>query len=299
MKILVTGASGMVGERLLPLLPPTATIIAPSHRELDITQEASVQFFFEKEHPDVVIHAAAIVDPTMAERERGDKTGIVWKVNVEGTRRICEAAENVGAYVVYLSSGSVFAGTPHHPGPFTEDDPVGNSDAVSWYGVTKAEGERYVSDAIVRLSRPIGGMNISSPHTLDYLEKLFAAYEAGTLFPLFPDQYFPLNYIPDIATALTTLITTKHRGVLHIATSDMVAPLELFTFACRQLGIPAPHISVVRFEEFIKTQEYPRRFTQYSAIDGRKSLPFLGIPERTWQWVVTQHIQDTKRAPIA
>ena len=59
-KILVTGASGFVGSRLVERWKEEYTILAPRHGEMDITDADAVEEFFTRNRPDVVVHLAAI-----------------------------------------------------------------------------------------------------------------------------------------------------------------------------------------------------------------------------------------------
>lgn len=285
-KVVLTGSNGMVGSRLLPLLPSSYQIVAPSHHELDVTNKERTYDFFTKEQPQIVIHAAAIVDPMASEKERGNISGVVWKVNVEGTKNICQTAKKTGTFVIYLSTGSVFAGNSQTPGPFTEIDPIGEEEDVSWYGWTKGQGERFVTDSIIRISRPIGPiLNTENIH-MDYVEKLVSLYHNKKLYALFPDQVFPLNYLPDIALAIQKIIDQKRKGIFHLATIDTVSPLELLRYICHLRREENPELPTILFEDFIKNQSLPKRFTQYCAIEGTKTLGTLGLPKRSWKEVI-------------
>lgn len=108
--IMITGATGLVGTCLCSGLSQVYSVLTPTKTECDITDNDSVNRYSHKHAPSVIIHAAAFTDVADAERERGDKNGVCWRVNVDGTKHIVDAAKSLGAFVVYISTGSVFAG---------------------------------------------------------------------------------------------------------------------------------------------------------------------------------------------
>ena len=125
--IAVTGASGLVGQRLLPLLvehPDVTRVVALDVREpgwrsrnlefhrVDIAGTDLKPLF---EGIDTVVHLAGVVDPIADE-------ALMARVNVEGTRRVLAAAAAVSATrIVRISSAAVYGAWPSNPVPLTED----------------------------------------------------------------------------------------------------------------------------------------------------------------------------------
>jgi dTDP-4-dehydrorhamnose reductase len=96
-RILLTGGGGRLGTELRELL---AGVVAPSRRDLDVTDAAQVLEVVRRERPELIVHAAAYTDVGGAERERQ----ACWRVNVEGTRHLAGAANAVGAKLVQIST---------------------------------------------------------------------------------------------------------------------------------------------------------------------------------------------------
>ena len=69
-KLLVTGASGFLGSRIVNFYKDKYEVYAPTHKEMDITDEVSVNYVLSGYRPDVVIHCAAISDVAMCEKEK-------------------------------------------------------------------------------------------------------------------------------------------------------------------------------------------------------------------------------------
>ncbi len=132
MRVLLTGGSGQVGNALQRATPSAIEIVAPSSRELDVRQSASVEAAFAAIRPDVVINAAAYTSVDGAERE----PELARQVNAEGPAHVARACRISGAYLVHLSTDYVFDGTKTTP--YLESDAT---NPLGVYGRTKLQGE--------------------------------------------------------------------------------------------------------------------------------------------------------------
>lgn len=136
MKVLVTGANGMLGQDLCPILEDYgAEVIETDVDTLDITDEKQVFQMFSDVKPDMVIHCAAYTNVDKAEEDL--KTAEL--INVNGTENVAEACGKLGITLVYISTDYVFDGETVEP--YTSEDlpnPINN------YGTTKYEGEEAV-----------------------------------------------------------------------------------------------------------------------------------------------------------
>jgi len=141
-KLLVTGASGLLGSKLVELARKNYTVvplhnIKPLHSnslKLNITEGTNVFNLFNKLKPNIVIHTASEtnVDKCEVEKEHA------WKVNVEGTRNIALACSKIKAKLIYISTDYVFDGKK---GNYKEKD---EPNPINYYGITKLEGESQV-----------------------------------------------------------------------------------------------------------------------------------------------------------
>lgn len=136
MKALVTGAKGMLGRDLCPVLEDAGyEVIETDINNLDITDSSAVKDFFNREKPDVIVHCAAYTNVDKAQ----DEIELARKINVKGSENIAHAAETIGAVMVYISTDYVFNGKKE--GAYMPEDkpcPINN------YGITKLEGEQAV-----------------------------------------------------------------------------------------------------------------------------------------------------------
>jgi dTDP-4-dehydrorhamnose reductase len=288
-KILLTGSSGMVGHFLASHLG-SVQLYTPGSRQLDVTDTHQVHNYFETYTPDIIIHCAAMTDNTAAQRQRGDKKGACWKVNVEGTKNIAAAGKKFGAYSIYISTGSVYSGDSTNPGPFTEDDPPSLNEHLSWYGVTKKEAEKSVSGAIIRLSHPVAKPEIVEVFhpKQDYIQHLVRLFDEHMLYPLFTDQYFPITFLDDVIISIKKLIESRLSGIFHVVSYNTVTPYELAKYAIYKARHVEPKLVTTTFDEFIVNQDNPLRYQKYNAITGAKTAKELQLPVRTWKEIVDE-----------
>ena len=136
MNILVTGANGMLGQDLCPILEDNGyEVIETDINNLDITNAETVKTVLTENKPDIVIHCAAYTNVDKAEEDL--KTAEL--INVTGTENIAEVCGKLGSTLVYISTDYVFDGTKHEP--YTPND---RTNPINNYGMTKYEGEEAV-----------------------------------------------------------------------------------------------------------------------------------------------------------
>lgn len=116
-RLLVTGASGFLGSRIIEYYKDRYEICTPPHTEMDITDQEQVFRIFHDFRPHMVIHSAAISDVGMCEREPERSR----KINVDGSRNIAEASAKVRAKCLVCSSDQVYFGS-QRGGPHKEDE---------------------------------------------------------------------------------------------------------------------------------------------------------------------------------
>ena len=136
MKILVTGASGMLGQDLCPILEDEGyTVIETDINTLDITNFKMVKDVLERENPDYIIHCAAYTNVDKAEED----LECARLINSIGTENIAKICSELDITLVYISTDYVFDGTKTEPyTPQDTPNPINN------YGLTKFEGEKAV-----------------------------------------------------------------------------------------------------------------------------------------------------------
>lgn len=119
MKIIVTGTSGFLGNRVAAYYRPKYEVWTPSHREMDVTDEKQVEEAVIGFSPDVIMHCGAISEVGVCE----ENPELSMQVNVKGSQNLARAAKKAGARFILCSSDQVyFKDKPGlYPQPETEE----------------------------------------------------------------------------------------------------------------------------------------------------------------------------------
>ncbi len=207
MRILVTGASGMLGQDVVTEFRQRDVTVAAYKREgLDITDRVGTLRVVEREKPQVVINCAAYTDVDGAEAE--PQRALL--VNGLGPKNLALACRESGADLVQISTDYIFDGVKDSPyGAYDQPDPV------NVYGKSKLWGERAVSSLlpnayIVRTSWLFGAGGRNFVTTMLRLGR-----EQKTL-RVVDDQCGCPTYTADLARALADLVGTRCYGIYHV-----------------------------------------------------------------------------------
>ncbi len=135
MKILVTGAKGMLASDLIPILGEGHEVIAPAEEDLDITKRDVVHQVLKKASPSVIVNCAAYTQVDKAEEERG-KAFLVNGIGVQNLALVCS---DMNIALCHISTDYVFDG--EKKSPYT---PFDNTNPINVYGESKLAGEKYI-----------------------------------------------------------------------------------------------------------------------------------------------------------
>ena len=218
MKVLVTGTSGQLGFDVMEELAKRGYAGVGADRSesdaefehviLDITDKERVLEVVNEVKPDVIVHCAAWTNVDGAEAPENLK--VVRAVNVDGTRNLAEAAKEVDAKFVYISTDYVFDGQGERP--WQPDDK--NYAPLNVYGQSKLDGELAVAETldkyfIVRIAWVFGRNGKNFIKTM---------IEVGKTHPevsVVADQIGTPTYTVDLARLLVDMIETDKYGYYH------------------------------------------------------------------------------------
>lgn len=297
--ILVTGGSGLIGSYFLKSCTDKLNdivIISPAHQQMDITDKDSIKRYFELYEPLAVIHLAAFRDATNAEKQRGNKEGSVWKVNVEGSKNISLICKYYESYLVHISTDYVFSGHRKNPGPYSEkDEPKDHEGLLSWYGITKREGEKRVLESSSKVSVVrIGNITRSgNDPELDYIGKILWLYDQKKIYPMFDDQRLTLTYVPGLVDIIVKLLKVRLPGIFHVSTNNLVTPHELANYLIERVYGNKNAIKGVSIDSYLKLN--PRRYPKYGGLKSNSTQKKLNINALSWQEVVDIYAAQMRR----
>lgn len=141
MRVLVTGADGMLGFALADSVPSDVELIGTDLSNLDITDADAVSAAVAAQAPDAVLNAAAYTNVDGCEEHEAEALA----VNGAGAGNLARACAAAGIPLLHVSTDYVFDGRIPEPGEYGEDDGVG---PLSAYGRTKLAGEQAITEAL-------------------------------------------------------------------------------------------------------------------------------------------------------
>ncbi|HEY7820433.1 MAG TPA: dTDP-4-dehydrorhamnose reductase [Vicinamibacteria bacterium] len=269
MKILVTGAGGLVGGLIVRLARGRHQVLGCNRTQFDILDRKGTLRVIREFSPDTVLHCAAYTDVDGAEREPEK----AMEINAAGSRVVAESAREVGALILYVSSDYVFDGMASVP--YREEDPTG---PLSSYGRSKLAGERAVAEAcpeahaIVRtgwLYGPGKGFVDWARHRLLEQEEL----------PLVQDRTGSPTSAQELAAALVVLAEGRHRGLFHFVNAGEATWLRLGEAVAEELKVPNPRIRAISFDSLNRPAPRPR----YSSLAVDHFEKATGRAVRGWR----------------
>ena len=229
MKLLITGAAGMLGQDVMTAATASGhEVLGFSRAELDITDPAAAQNALARASADVVLNCAAWTDVDGAEASPEE----AFAVNSAGAGKVARAAAEAGAWVIHVSSDYVFSGRKRDP--YLESDPT---EPLSVYGRSKLDGEVAVAQAapgrhtIVRSSWLFGTHGGCFPATI-----LRLAAERDKL-TVVADQVGCPTFTGDLAHALVGLCERPVGGILHVAGGGACSWYEFAAAIVEQSGL--------------------------------------------------------------
>ncbi|MFH1632253.1 MAG: dTDP-4-dehydrorhamnose reductase [bacterium] len=283
MKLLITGASGMLGQDIVRMFSDANyDITATDRNQLDITDRDAVLFFVKKEQPDVIINTAAynFVDKV----EDDDAFPIAYAVNALGPRNLAEAAREAGSKFVHYSTDYVFSGDK--PEGYVEHD---QPQPISRYGETKHAGEQFVIDAggdfyICRLSKIFGQPGAGEMCKESFVALMLRLAAEKPELKIVHEEVGTPGYTPDIAaTTLAIIENNLAPGIYHVVNDGPgVTWFEFAEEVFNLAGVSTPRHPVTS-AEFPKPAARPK----FAALQNTKLPPLRSRREALREFLST------------
>lgn len=272
-KYMITGIKGQLGTELSKLLDEKQLQYDGfDAKDLDITDRDWVSKKVNELKPEVIFHCAAYTSVDNAEDDGKD---INWKVNVNGTKNVADAAAEVGATLVYISTDYVFDGT--NEGQYNVDDATNPQNE---YGLAKLAGELAVKSAsenyyIIRTSWVFGEFGKNFVFTMQNLA------ESHDQLTVVNDQTGRPTWTRTLAEFMTYLVgNTSDHGTYHLSNDNEAT---WFDFATEILKDTKTEVVPVDSSAFKQKAHRPEHSVMN--LDKAKATGFK-IP--TWQQALAE-----------
>ena len=284
-RVLITGAAGLVGSHLIRRLQQGAELISLKHGDLDITDRASVERCIAASKPELIINCAVLqVDDAERDPQRAAS------VNIEGPRFLAEAGNRAGAEIVHFSTQYVFAGEPLKRAPYTiRDEPL----PINVYGKTKLIGEEAVHEAcgrsyIIRTAWVYGAGKESFLCTVHHDLRMHKRVHA------IDDIWSSTTYVEDLIDRVMAIQRTGRYGTYHVVNSDICSYYEFALEAGRLAGLSDRELDsliTIRHERDMKRIAKRPSWTPLRCLLSEE----LGLPPmRDWRSALAAYADEKK-----
>lgn len=277
MRVLITGAAGMVGRALAEHCRGAGDEVFALDREgLDITNERGTREAFSRLSPDTVINCAAWTDVDACELDPQR----AFLVNSQGVEVLATAARLAGASFVQISTDYVFDGRKE-AGFYTQrDDPH----PLSAYGASKLEGERRAQAASARTSVVRTGW-IYGAGGKNFLSKVIDIARGGGPLKAIGDSYGTPTYVPDLVARLREIAALDLPGIYHVANSGEGTSYEGFARAAlAEAGLDDARVESVLTDSLKRPAPRPRNSRMKCLLSDAIGL----APLRDWREAVRE-----------
>ncbi len=237
-KILITGANGLLGQKLVHLLAQDTyqniLVLATGKGEnrltktknfeyisMNITNENNIKSVVEAFQPHVIIHTAAMTQVDDCETQKE----LCWELNVKATEYLANICAKNNIFLVHLSTDFIFDGTE---GPLSEE---AIPNPISFYGESKLAAENIIQKtknlryAIARTVLVYGITKaMSRTNIILWVKK---SLEDQKTIQVVDDQWRTPTLAEDLAMGCFLLADKEKEGIFNISGFEMLTPYQM------------------------------------------------------------------------
>ena len=282
MKILVTGANGLLGQTVVKLLlEKKYEVIATGrgeervdvnsssgyiYKDLDITDGPAIEQLIMEQRPAIIVHAAAMTQVDQCELHKQD----CYNINVTATRFIIDAAKAIGARLIFVSTDFVFDG---NNGPYTENDEPA---PVNYYGSTKLVAEKAVMEsgldyAIARTILVYG--SVPATGRTNIVGFVRQNLEANKPIKMVTDQVRTPTFVDDLARGIILIIEKNGKGIYHLSGEQEMTPYDIAVETAKYFGLSEDLISKASSNDIKQPAVRPAK-TGFNISKAKKELGY-------------------------
>jgi dihydroflavonol-4-reductase len=296
MRAFVTGGTGFIGSRVIKRLrdrgdevvalvrtPSKSTDLLDQGVELiegDLSSEDAIKR--GSEGADGVFHIGAVYKVGVTKKEHP----AMWDANVEGTRRVLDAAEAAGVQrIVYVSTGNVFGDTK---GQVADETYERNLDDgfLSYYDETKYRSHELVKERIAKGAPIVIAMPgvVYGPGDHSEIGNLISQLESGKLkMRMFPDAGYNFVFVDDVADGIVLVYDKGKIGESYLLGGQRGTMDDLYNATAEALRKKPPKMAM------------PVAMAKASAPLGPVIGPLMGFPPNMRELVKTSDVTITFR----
>ena len=288
MKILITGAKGMLAKEVIEKFQKGNELILTDVKDLDITNEQAVLDYVTNLKPDYIINCAAFTAVDKAE----ECQELAEKINGEGPTNLAKAAKQAESKLVHISTDYVFGGELDLTKDYKEND---EKKPVTVYGITKLHGEygieENMSDYYIFRTAwlyGIGGKNFVKTMTKLGTEK--------DELNVVSDQHGSPTYAKDLAEIIYQSVYKKIPYGIYNATNEGYTTWYDFTKEIlSEQGIDCK-INPVTTQEYIEMMKVTQAKRPYNSQMSKAKLKAQGIKVPDWKDGLRRYLEEAKNA---
>lgn len=246
MKILITGADGMLGTDLQEVLK-NEEVEPTDYKELDITDLDAVMKYVKEYNPDVVVNTAAMTDVDGCET----REEFAYILNAEGPKNLALACYEMDIPLVHISTDYVFKGDKRRP--LLEDDELGPETV---YGKTKLEGEKNIKEILDKyfILRTAWLYGINGPN---FVKKMLELAKNHDEISVVDDQIGSPTFTVDLANAIYDVIKTDKYGTYHVTNAGNTSWYDFAKLIFEETNTDVK-VKAVSSEEFAAPAKRPK-----------------------------------------
>ena len=232
MKIMITGGKGQLGMDCVQVFRDAHEVMSIDLDEADIAKFSEIEALIRRFTPDIIINCAAYTHVDNCETEQD----LAWRVNVKGPENLALSLHKLDGLLIHISTDYVFNGRKRIPEPYVETDhPL----PVSYYGITKYEGEKIVKRTTGRhvIIRTAWMYGINGNNFLKTILKL-ALKNPENPIKVVNDQFGSPTWSHRLALQIAKIIDSNGHGVYHAVAEGYCSWYELAKYFLKKMDVP-------------------------------------------------------------
>ncbi len=280
-KILITGANGLLGQKLIDSLSKREDIdlIATArgqnrlpyqkgytYQTMDITDKTEVLAVMSSQKPDVVIHTAAMTNVDQCETDKEN----CWAQNVLAVEYLIEACQQNNSFFIHLSTDFIFDGAD---GPYNEE---GTPNPVSFYGWSKLAAEHLVQHSSIKWAIARTVLVYGIAHDMSRSNIILwvkNSLENNKNINVVSDQWRTPTLAEDLAQGCILIAEKKAEGVFNISGKDFLNPFQMAHLTADFFNLDKSLITEANSSNFSQTAKRPAK----TGFDISKAVKILGF----------------------